>query len=77
MHTNPTPSPDTPCPLVHTLTEAAFLVRGSRSTIKRAADAGQLKIMGRGRSRYVESKSLQDWVQRGMPLAAVDAEAQP
>ena len=74
MHTNTNPSPDTPCPFVHTLTEAAFLVRGSRSTIQRAADAGQLKIMGRGRNRYVESRSLRSWVDRGMPLTPVDAE---
>lgn len=57
-----------PQPLVYTLPEAANLVRGNRTTIRRAADAGQLTILARGRGKFVEATSLHNWVKRGMPM---------
>mgnify|MGYP001186376275 CR=1 FL=1 len=57
-----------PLPLVYTLWEAANLIRGNRTTIRRAADAGQLTILARGRGKFVEAASLHNWVKRGMPM---------
>ncbi|MCC8999072.1 MAG: helix-turn-helix domain-containing protein [Candidatus Contendobacter sp.] len=63
-------SPDNPgkIPLVYTIPEAADLVRGNRTTIKRAADSGHVRLLSRGRGRFVLAQSLHDWVENGMPL---------
>lgn len=58
--------PDTP--LVYTVPEAAQMVRGNRTTIKRAVDSGHVRLLSRGRGRFVEARSLHDWVDKGMPL---------
>ncbi len=58
--------PDTP--LVYTIPEAAQMVRGNRTTIKRAADSGYVRLLSRGRGRFVEAQSLHTWVENGMPL---------
>lgn len=50
-----------------TLTDAAKLVRKSRTTIYEAMYSGELETLTQGKRYYIKREVLDDWMERGAP----------
>ena len=56
--------------------DAGSLAKVGKAGLYAAIKTGALPSFKRGRSRFIAGPAFQQWLGEGMPLTAVDAEAQ-